>query len=47
MAWTKVEEIKIRNWTVLVVAEEMTIEEIPEKYREEVQRRVDAWFTAE
>ena len=47
MAWTKVEEIKIRNWTVLVVAGEMTIEEIPEKYREEVQKRVDAWFTAE
>ena len=46
MAWTKVEEIKIRNWTVLVVAGEMTIEEIPAKYRKEVQKRVDAWFTA-
>ena len=47
MAWTKVEEIKIRNWTVLVVAEEMTIEEIQEKYRKEVQKRVDAWFETE
>ena len=47
MAWTKVEEIKIRNWTVLVVAGEMTIEQVPLKYREEVQKRVDAWFTAE
>ena len=44
MAWTKVEEIKIRNWTVLVVSGEMTIEEIQEKYKEEVQKRVDAWF---
>ena len=47
MAWTKVEEIKIRNWTVLVVAGEMTIEEIQEKYRKEVQKRVDAWFETE
>ena len=47
MALTKVEEIKIRNWTVLVVAGEMTIEQVPEKYQEEVQKRVDAWFTAE
>ena len=47
MALTKVEEIKIRNWTVLVVAGEMTIEEIPEKYRKEVQKRVDAWFETE
>ena len=47
MAWTKVKEIKIRNWTVLVVAGEMTIEEIPEKYREEVQKCVDAWFETE
>ena len=44
MAWTKVEEIKIRNWTVLVVSGEMTIEEIQEKYRAEVQRRFDHWF---
>ena len=47
MAWTKVEEIKIRNWTVLVVAGEMTIEEIQEKYMEEVQKRVDAWLETE
>ena len=47
MAWTKVEEIRIRNWTVLVVAGEMTIDEVPEKYRAEVQTRVDAWFEAE
>ena len=47
MAWTKVEEIKIRNWTVLVVAGEMTIEEIQEKYRKEVQKRVDAWLETE
>jgi len=47
MAWTKVDEIYIRNYTTLVVGGKMKIEDIPEKYREEVQRRVDAWFTAE
>ena len=47
MAWTKVEEIKLRNWTILVVSGDKTIDQVPEKYREEVQRRVDAWFTAE
>ena len=44
MSLIKVEEIKIRNWTVLVVSGEMAIEEIPEKYMEEVQKRVDHWF---
>ena len=47
MVWTKVEEIKLRNWTILVVSGDKTIDQVPEKYREEVQRRVDAWFTAE
>lgn len=46
MAWTFWDLRKIENYTVLVVGGDMTIEEVPEKYREEVQKRVDAWFTA-
>ena len=47
MAWTKVDEIYIRNYTTLVVGLKMKIEDVTEKYQEEVQKRVDAWFTAE
>jgi len=46
MAWTKVDEIYIRNYTTLVVGLKMKIEDVTEKYQEEVQKRVDAWFTA-
>ena len=47
MAWTKVDEMYIKNYTGLIVAGKMTIEQVPIKYQEEVQKRVDAWFTAE
>ena len=47
MAWTKVDEMYIKNYTGLIVAGQMTIEQVPVKYQEEVQKRVDAWFTAE
>ena len=45
MAWTKIDEIYIRNYTTLVVGWKMKIEDVPEKYRTDVQKRVDAWFT--
>mgnify|MGYP000918879969 CR=1 FL=1 len=45
MSWTKLDEMYISRYTIVVVGGKMKIEEIPEKYREEVQRRVDAWFT--
>lgn len=45
MAWTKWDLMYIERYTKMVVGGEMTIEQVPEKYREEVQRRVDAWFT--
>ena len=47
MAWTYWDLKKIENYTVLVVGGTMTIEQIPLKYQEEVQKRVDAWLTAE
>ena len=47
MAWTFWDLRKIENYTILVVKGEMIIDEIPVKYQEEVQKRVDAWFTAE
>ena len=47
MAWTFWDLKKIENYTGLIVAGKMTIEQVPEKYRAEVQIRVDAWFTAE
>ena len=47
MTWTFWDLRKIENYTILVVKGEMTIEQVPEKYRAEVQTRVDAWFTVE
>ena len=47
MAWTYWDLKKIENYTGLIVAGKMTIEQVPEKYRAEVQLRVDAWFTVE
>ena len=47
MAWTKVDEMYIKNYTGLIVAGKMTIDQVPLKYQEEVQKRVDAWLTAE
>ena len=47
MAWTKVDEMYIKNYTGLIVAGKITIEQVPLKYQEEVQKRVDNWFTAE
>ena len=47
MAWTKIDEAWIKRCTIAVVGGAMTIDEVPVKYQEEVQKRVDAWFTAE
>ena len=46
MSWSKLDEMYITRYTKMVVGGAMTIEQVPEKYREEVQKRVDAWFTA-
>lgn len=45
MAWTKIDEMYLKRYTIAVVGGDMTIEQVPEKYREEVQKRVDNWFT--
>ena len=47
MAWTKIDEMYLKRYTIAVVGGAMTIEQVPEKYRAEVQIRVNAWFTAE
>ncbi len=47
MAWTKIDEMYLKRYTIAVVSGTMTIEQVPVKYQEEVQKRVDAWFTAE
>ena len=47
MAWTKIDEMYLKRYTIAVVGETMTIDEVPVKYQEEVQARVDAWFTVE
>ena len=47
MAWTFWDLRKIENYTGLIVAGQITIDQVPVKYQEEVQARVDAWFTAE
>ena len=47
MAWTKIDEMYLKRYTIAVVGGTMTIDEMPVKYQEEVQKRVDTWFTAE
>ena len=47
MAWTKLDLMFIERYTIAVVGGTMTIDQVPEKYRAEVQLRVDAWFTVE
>ena len=47
MAWTKIDEMYLKRYTIAVVGGTMTIEQVPVKYQEEVQLRVDAWFTTE
>ncbi len=47
MAWTKVDEMYIKNYAGLIVAGKMTIDQVPLKYQAEVQKRVNAWFTSE
>lgn len=39
MKWTIIDEKLIDAYTVLVLAERKTIEEVPKKYREEVEIR--------
>ena len=45
--WTKIDEMYLKRYTIAVVGETMAIDQVPEKYRAEVQLRVDAWFLAE
>ena len=47
MAWTFWDLRKIENYTGLIVAGQMTIDQVPLKYQAEVQKRVDNWFTSE
>ena len=47
MAWTKIDEMYLKRYTIAVVGGTMTIDEVPVKYQEEVQKRVDAWLTVE
>mgnify|MGYP000225657572 CR=1 FL=1 len=47
MAWTKIDEMYLKRYTIAVVGGTMTIDKVPVKYQEEVQARVDAWFTSE
>ena len=47
MAWTKIDEMYLKRYTIAVVGGTMKIEQVPVKYQEEVQKRVDAWFEAE
>lgn len=37
MEWTIIDEKLIDAWTVLVLAERKTIDEVPEKYQKEVE----------
>jgi hypothetical protein len=45
MAWTTIDEAWIKRYTIAVAGGTMTIDKVPEKYRAEVQTRVEAWFT--
>ena len=45
--WIKIDEMYLKRYTIAVVGGTMTIEQVPIKYQEEVQKRVDAWFTVE
>ena len=47
MAWTKIDEMYLKRYTIAVAGGTMTIDEVPVKYQEEVKKRVDAQFTAE
>ena len=45
--WTKIDEMYLKRYTIAVVGGTMTIDQVPLKYQEEVQKRVDAWFETE
>ena len=47
MAWTKIDEMYLKRYTIAVVGGTMTIDKVPVKYQAEVQKRVDTWFTSE
>lgn len=44
MAWSKLDEMYLKRYTIAVVAGDMAIEQVPTKYQEEVRKRVLAWF---
>ena len=39
--WTKIDEVKIKRYVIAVAGDDMTLEQVPEKYREEVRIRVE------
>ena len=41
---TNQEVEKINSWATLVVSRYMTIEQIPEEYKEFVKEQVEQWF---
>ena len=44
MAWTKIDEMYLKRYTIAVVGGTMTTEQVPLKYQEEVKIRVENWF---
>ena len=44
MEWTIQDQAKIKAYSTLVVSGKITIDKVPEKYKEEVQSKVNHWF---
>ena len=42
--FTKIQEIKIKNYVTLVVSGQMSLESVEVELQEEVQRRVEHYF---
>lgn len=42
--FTKIQEIKIKNYVTLIVSGQMSLESIEVELQEEVQRRVEHYF---
>ena len=42
--FTKIQEIKIKNYVTLIVSGQMSLENVELESQEEVQRRVESYF---
>ena len=42
--FTKIQEIKIKNYVTLIVSGQMSLESVEVEIQEEVQRRVESYF---